>query len=58
MKYVLAFENGTISLRDKENGNKDETMIIINEEKQKKITCYCFSNSRFLNKDYCLYVYT
>ena len=32
-------------------------MIIINEEKQKKITYCCFSNSRFLNKDYWLYVW-
>ena len=58
MKYAIAFENGTISIRDKENGNKDEKVIVVNEEKQEKITCCCFSNSRFLNKDYCLYVCT
>ena len=58
MKYAIAYENGTISIRDKENGNKDEKLIVINESKQEKITCCCFSNSRFLNKDYCLYVCT
>ncbi len=54
---IFVFENVTISIRDKENGNKDKKMIIINEEKPKKITCCCFSNSRFLIKDYWLYVW-
>lgn len=57
MKYAVAFENGRISIREKE-GDKEEKQIIINEEKQEKITCICFSNTRFLHKEYVLYVCT
>ena len=57
MKYCIAFENGSVSIRDKET-NKEEKNIKLNEDRQEKITCCCFSNTRFLNGDYVLYVCT
>ncbi len=57
MKYAIAFENGSIAIRDKDS-DKDEKVIMVNEDKIERITCICFSNSRFLNKEYVLYVCT
>ena len=57
MKYCIAYENGTISIRDKDT-NKEEKSINLNEDRQERITCCCFSNTRFLNGDYVLYVCT
>ena len=58
LKFAIAFENGIISIRDKDKGNKDEKIIKIYEDKIEKINCCLFSNHRFLNKDYCLYTCT
>lgn len=57
LKYALCFENGTVVIRDKDS-DKDEKSIIVNEEKNEKITCCCFSTQRFLYKEYVLYVCT
>ena len=58
-KYAIAYENGTISIHDKEN-DKSERTLTVNEQTVEKISCICFSNTRFLNKkeEYALYVCT
>ena len=58
MKFAIAFENGLICIRDKDKGNKDEKIILISELENEKIISCLFSNIRFLNRDYCLYVCT
>ena len=57
LKYAICFENGTVVIRDKDS-DKDEKNIVVNEEKNEKITCCCFSTQRFLYKEYVLYVCT
>ena len=57
LKYAICFENGTVVIKDKDS-DKDEKEIVVNEEKQEKITCCCFSTQRFLYKDYVLYICT
>ena len=57
LKYAICFENGAVVIRDKDS-DKDEKNIVVNEDKNEKITCCCFSTQRFLYKEYALYVCT
>lgn len=57
MKFAICFENGIVSIRDM-SSNKEEKKIVINEDHPEKITCCVFSNSRFIHKEYALYVCT
>lgn len=57
MRFALGFENGTVSIKDKDN-DKDIKTIQLDEDRQERISCMAFSGTRFLNKDYVLYVGT
>ncbi len=57
LRFALGFENGTISIKDKDN-EKEFKSIILNPEIQERIWCLSFSSTRHRNKDYVLFVGT
>lgn len=57
MKFAIGFENGSISIREKEN-EKEIKYLILNASNEEKIWCLTFSNTKHHNKDYTLIVGT
>ncbi len=57
LRFAIGYENGTISIRDKEN-EKELKLIYLNNEFLERIWCLSFSSTRYRNKDYVLYVGT
>lgn len=57
LRFAIGFENGTISIRDKDN-EKEHKLISINNEFLERIWCLSFSSTRYRNKEYVLYVGT
>jgi hypothetical protein len=54
---AIGFENGTVSLRDKDY-EKETRNIVLNPEMQERIWCLSFSSNRNSNKEYNLYIGT
>ncbi len=57
LRFALGFENGTVSIRDKDN-DKEFKSILLNEKISERIWCLSFSSTRHRNKEYVLYVGT
>lgn len=57
MKYAIAFENGSISIRDKDN-EREIKNLNLNSSSEERIWCMTFSNSKHYNKDYTLVIGT
>jgi WD40 repeat protein len=56
-RFAIAFENGSVMIRDTEN-EKDLKMININPDVPERIWSVCFSATRYKGKDYALVVGT
>jgi hypothetical protein len=57
LRCAIGYENGYISLRDKEN-EKEIKNIVLNGKEQERIWCISFSATKFKNKDYLMLVGT
>lgn len=57
LRFALGFENGTVSIKDKDN-EKELKNILLNPDAQERIWCISFSSTRYRNKDYVLFVGT
>jgi len=57
VRMAIGFENGTVSLRDKDY-DKESKNLLLNENIQERIWCLAFSSTRHVNKEYVLYVGT
>lgn len=57
LRFALGFENGCVSIRDKDN-DKELKNIPLNDTIQERILCVSFSSTRYRNKDYVLFVGT
>ena len=56
LKFAIGFENGSISIKDKENETEIKSLVLSNNEE--RIWCLTFSNSKHYNKNYTLIVGT
>ena len=57
LRCAIGYENGYISLRDKEN-DKEIKNILLNKNEQERIWCITFSSTKFKHKDYMMLVGT
>jgi hypothetical protein len=57
IRFAIGFENGNVSIRDKDN-DKEHKLIPLNTEREERIWCISFSSTRCRNKDYVLFVGT
>lgn len=57
MRFAIGFENGSISIREKDN-DKELKNLTLNSNSEERIWCLTFSNSKHFNKDYTLIVGT
>ena len=57
LRFAIGYENGTVSIKDKEN-SKELKVITLNADFLERIWCLSFSSTRYKNKDYVLYVGT
>lgn len=57
LRFAIGFENGTISIRDKDN-DKEIKNIVLNNQCEERVWCLSFSSTKHYNKDYTLIVGT